>query len=114
MSETIATCIDGCHLEWPNVLRPLRVPMAVVAALVVAEAAVLLLRPREGVIAPAPVELSSYFSAAEIDRARDFRRPQLALYGGALLVDLAVLGVLLARPSRRLRGPLRRPVLVAA
>jgi Zn-dependent protease with chaperone function len=88
--------------------------MAVVAALVVAEAAVLLLRPREGVIAPAPVQLSSYFSAAEVDRARDYRRPQLALYGGTLLVECALLGVLVARPPRRLRGTLRRPVLVAA
>ncbi len=88
--------------------------MAVVAALVVAEAAVLLLRPRDGVIDPAPVRLSSYFSAAEIDRARDFRRPQLALFGGTLLVEVAVLGVLVARPPRRLRGPMRRPVLVAA
>ena len=88
--------------------------MAVVAALVVAEAAVLLLRPREGVIAPAPVQLSSYFSAAEIDRARDFRRPQLALYGGTLLVECALLGALVARPPRRLRGPMRRPVLAAA
>jgi STE24 endopeptidase len=88
--------------------------MAVVAALVVAEAAVLLLRPRDGVIDPAPVRFSSYFSAAEIDRARDFRRPQLALFGGTLLVEVAVLGVLVARPPRRLRGPMRRPVLVAA
>jgi STE24 endopeptidase len=88
--------------------------MAVVAALVVAEAAVLLLRPRDGVIDPAPVRLSSYFSAAEIDRARDFRRPQLALFGGTLLVEVAVLGVLVARPPRRLQGTMRRPVLVAA
>jgi Zn-dependent protease with chaperone function len=88
--------------------------MAVVAALVVAEAAVLLLRPRDGVIDPAPVQLSSYFSAAEIDRARDFRRPQLALFGGTLLVEVALLGLLVARPPRRLRGPMRRPVLVAA
>jgi STE24 endopeptidase len=88
--------------------------MAVVAALVVAEAAVLLLRPRDGVIDPAPVRLSSYFSAAEVERARDFRRPQLALYGGTLLVEVAVLGVLVARPPRRLQGTMRRPVLVAA
>jgi Zn-dependent protease with chaperone function len=88
--------------------------MAVVAALVVAEAAVLLLRPRDGVIDPAPVRLSSYFSAAEIDRARDFRRPQLALYGGTLVVEVALLGALVARPPGRLRGRMRRPVLVAA
>jgi STE24 endopeptidase len=88
--------------------------MAVVAALVVAEAAVLLLRPRDGVIDPAPVQLSSYFSTAEIERARDFRRPQLALFGGTLLVEVGLLAALVARPPRRLRGPMRRPVLVAA
>jgi STE24 endopeptidase len=88
--------------------------MAVVAALVVAEAAVLLLRPRDGVIDPAPVQLSSYFSTAEIERARDFRRPQLALFGGTLLVEVGLLAALVARPPRRLRRPMRRPVLVAA
>ena len=94
--------------------------MAVVAALVVAEAAVLLLRPRDGVIDPAPVSAASYFSAAEIDRARDFRGPQLALYGATLGVEVGVLGLLVARPPRRCaadrrpgaggRGGRRRPV----
>ena len=45
----------------------------------------MLLRPRHGVIEPAPVRTESYFSAAEIERARDYRRPQLALYGAVLL-----------------------------
>jgi STE24 endopeptidase len=90
------------------------VTVAVVAALGVAEAAVLLLRPRSGVIEPAPVSATSYFSPAELDRARDFRRPQLALYAGTLLVDAIVLVWLVRRPPARLRGPLRRPVLVAA
>ena len=48
--------------------RRLRWPVAVVAAVVVAEVAVLLLRPRDGVIEPAPVRAESYFSARR-DRA---------------------------------------------
>lgn len=88
--------------------------MAIAAAVVVAEAAVLLLRPREGVIEPAGVRAESYFSASEIDRARAYNRPQLALYGGTLVVQLGVLGLLVARPPRRLAGPFRRPLLAAA
>jgi STE24 endopeptidase len=88
--------------------------VAVVAAFVVAEAAVVLLRPRGGVIAPAPVEPGSYFTPAEIDRARDFRRGQLALFGAGLVVEATVLVWLVRRPPARLRGPLRRPVLVGA
>jgi STE24 endopeptidase len=114
MSETMATC-----MERPNRVREVnggrvRLTVAVVAALGVAEAAVLLLRPRSGVIEPAPVSATSYFSSAELDRARDFRTPQLALYAGTLLVDALVLASLVRRPPARLRGPLRRPVLVAA
>ncbi len=88
--------------------------MAIAAAVVVAEVAVLLLRPREGVIEPAGVRAESYFSAAEIERARDYNRPQLALYGGGLVVQIGVLGLLIARPPRRLSGQFRRPVLAAA
>jgi STE24 endopeptidase len=110
MSERIATCIsyseivDRARLRWP---------VAIFAAVVVAEVAVVLLRPREGVIAPAPVSAESYFSASDIDRARAYQRPQLALYGGALLVQVGVLALLVARPPRRLGGPFRRPLLAA-
>ena len=92
----------------------LRLPIALVAAVVVAEAAVLLLRPRDGVIAPAPVGVRSYFSEAQLDRARDFRRPQLALYGVALLVQGGVLVALVRRPPRALRREWRRPLLAGA
>jgi STE24 endopeptidase len=87
--------------------------MAVVAAFVVAEAAVLLLRPRDGVIAPAPVDPGSYFTPDEIDRARDYRHGQLVIFGTSLVVEAAVLVWLVRRPPARLRDA-RRPVLMAA
>jgi len=92
----------------------LRWGAAIVAAVVVAELAVVLLRPRSGVIEPAPVRSESYFSASELERARDYRRPQLAIYGGILTVELGLLALLVARPPARLRGPFRRPVLAGA
>jgi STE24 endopeptidase len=111
MSERIATCIsyseivDRARLRWP---------VAIAAAVVVAEVAVLLLRPREGLIEPAPVRAESYFSAQQLERARDYNRPQVALYGGVLAIQIGVLALLVARPPRRLGGPFRRPVLAAA
>ena len=74
----------------------------------------MLLRPREGVIEPAHVRPQSYFSASQIERARAYQRPQLALYGAVLVVELGLLAALVARPPRRLRGPFRRPLLAAA
>jgi len=97
--------VDRARLRWGA---------AIVAAVVVAEMAVLLLRPRNGVIEPAQVSTGSYFSASQIERARDYRRPQLALYGGILVVEIGLLALLVARPPRRLRGPFARPVLAGA
>lgn len=74
----------------------------------------LLLRPRDGIIEPAHVSAGSYFSPQEIERARDFRRPQLALYGGTLLVQGGLLAWLVLRPPARLRGPFRQPLAAAA
>jgi STE24 endopeptidase len=87
--------------------------VAVVAAFVVAEAAVLLLRPRDGVIAPAPVDPGSYFTPDQLDRARDYRHGQLVIFATSLVVEAAVLVWLVRRPPSRLRD-VRRPVLVAA
>jgi STE24 endopeptidase len=87
-------------------------PVAAIAAVVAAAAATLLLRPRGGLIEPAAVDATAYFSPAELDRAEDFRGPQrlLGLAGlglsGATLVFLA-----LRLPRERLRG---RPLLGAA
>ena len=97
-----------------NVERPRRVAVAVVAAFVVAEAAVLLLRPRGGVIAPARVDARSYFTPAEIHRARAYRHGQLALFGAGLAIEAVVLVWLVRRPPVVLRGPFRRPLLVGA
>lgn len=88
--------------------------MAVVAAFVVAEAAVLLLRPRDGVISPAPVDPRSYFTPAQLDRARDYRHGQLVLFAAGTAIEAALLVWLVRRPPARLRGPFRRPVLVGA
>lgn len=88
--------------------------MAVVAAFVVAEAAVLLLRPRDGVIAPVPVDPRSYFTPAQLDRARDYRHGQLVLFAASTAIEAALLVWLVRRPPGRLRGPFRRPVLTGA
>jgi Zn-dependent protease with chaperone function len=94
--------------------RTRRVAVAVVAAFVVAEAAVLLLRPRRGVIAPAPVDAASYFTTADIQRARDFRRGQLVLFATSFAIEGALLVGLVRRPPRPLAGPFARPALAGA
>src|SRR3954462_12766531 len=68
-----------------------------------AVAAAALLRPRDGLIAPAPVPADEHFSASELTRARSFRRPQRALGLAASAVELALLGARAARPPAVLR-----------
>ena len=89
--------------------RGLRLPAAIVTALVVAEAAVLLLRPKERYPVQ-QVEPREYFSAAELERATNFRSGQMWLYGARTALELAVLvaAVRLAPTDRR------RPVLTGA
>jgi STE24 endopeptidase len=89
-------------------------PLAVVAALVVAQAGVLLMRPRDGIVRPAPVRATEYFTPAQIERARDFRGPQRALGLAGLGVEVAILAFLVARPPAPLRRRYARPVLAAA
>ncbi len=88
--------------------RTLRLTLSLATAVAATEAAVLLLRPRSGAPRPVPVAARDYFSPAEIERARRFRRGQraLALVSGA--VDLAILGALVRRPPRG------HPAVVAA
>src|ERR671931_384738 len=100
-------------------MKPARwkTPLAVAATVAVAEAAVLLLRPRRDPIAPAPVRAADYFSADELERARAFRRPQraiglagLALHGGLLVWLVAGR----SGPPALLRRRARRPVVAGA
>ena len=87
--------------------RGLTLPAAVVAAVLVAEAAVWLLRP-DGVIDPLPVSESAYFSAAELERAHDFRGLQRLIGVGGLVAGGAVLVVLVVWPPRRATARLQR------
>jgi len=89
-------------------------PLAVTSALAVAEAGVLLLRPREEVLEPAPVRARDYFTAEQIERASAFRGPQRALGLASIGVEVALLAGLAARPPALLRRRRRRPVLAAA
>jgi STE24 endopeptidase len=95
------------------VLKRLRLPVSIVAALVVAEATVLLMRPRGG-IEPVDAEPQTYFSAAFIERAEDFRSGQLVLFGARMALEIGLLVYVVARPPARLRGRFRRPVPAGA
>jgi STE24 endopeptidase len=98
--------------------RAIRLGATLAAAVVVAEAAAWLLRPRDGVIDPATVAEQAYFSAAQLERAADFRDVQRLIGLGGIAVEAAVLLALaLWRPAflrRALRSASRRPILGAA
>jgi STE24 endopeptidase len=92
-----------------------RLPLAIAVTVAAAVAATFLLRPRSGVIDPAAVDAGSYFTAAQLDRAEDFRDPQRLIAAGGLVVGTATLALLAWRPPRRLLDRLgRRPLLGAA
>lgn len=77
-----------------------RLTATLASAVLAGETALALLRPRAGVVVPLPVSATGYFSPAEIDRARRYRRGQLA-------IGLAGAGVrlgLLAAAARRAGG----------
>ncbi len=95
-------------------MRPrLRLPVALITALIAAEAAVLLLRPREPLPRPQPVEARDYFSEAQIEKAEAFRGGQRTLFLLRLGVEGAVL-ILLVRAAPEIRRLQRRPVLAGA
>ena len=94
-------------------LKRLRLPLSIVAALAVAEAAVILMRPRDG-IEPIDAAPQTYFSAAFIERAEDFRSGQLLLYGARLAIEIGLLIYVVRRPPARLKQRFRRPVLAGA
>ena len=89
--------------------RRLRLPVSIVAALVVAEAAVVLMRPRDGVV-PVDAAPQTYFSTAFIERAEDFRSGQLWLYGARVAIEIGLLVYVVRRPPARLKERFRRPV----
>ena len=95
--------------------RTVGLPIALVAAVVVAEAAVLILRPRDLGPAPLPVEARAYFSQDQVEKAETFRTGQLWLYGARLLIEGGALILLVRRPPARLRrAGRRRPVVAGA
>jgi STE24 endopeptidase len=91
----------------------LRLPIAIVAALVVAEAAVVLMRPR-GLLEPLDAAPRAYFSAAQIERAENFRNGQLVIYVAQTALELAVLALVVWRPPRALLARRKRQVLTGA
>jgi STE24 endopeptidase len=111
MSDAMATRMLGVIVY--SVLKRLRLPVSIVAALVVAEAAVLIMRPRGGV-EPVDAAPQTYFSTAFIERAEDFRSGQLWLFGARMALEIGLLVYVVRRPPARLKGPFRRPVLAGA
>ncbi|MGI8461191.1 MAG: M48 family metalloprotease [Solirubrobacterales bacterium] len=89
-----------------------------IAAVVVAEGAVLLLRPRAEAIEPLSVAIGDFFDPQQVERAENFRDGQRALsLAGIGLTTAALVSLALGRPRfarRRLEGLARRPVLGAA
>ena len=96
----------------------LRIGLVAVAAVLVAEAGVWLLRPRGEILDPAPVSERAYFSQEQLERAEDYRGPQRLIGLSALAVEGGTLLVLaLWRPApfrRALDAASRRPLLGAA
>jgi STE24 endopeptidase len=96
-----------------SVLRRLRLPVTIVAALAVAEAAVIVFRPRER-LEPVDVAPQRYFSTEFIGRAEDFRSGQLVLFGVRLALELGLLVWVVRRPPARLKARVRRPIVAGA
>src|SRR5919197_3970854 len=95
----------------------MRLGATAVAAVVVAEAAAWLLRPRD-IEQPVQADESAYFSHAELTKARDYASGQRLLLVGSLVAEGAVLIVLATgRPAATRRALERlgaRPVLGGA
>lgn len=71
---------------------------ALLATALAAGAATVLLRPRSGLIEPAAIELTAYFSPAQLERSADFRDLQRVLSLAGLAVSGAALVLLARRP----------------
>src|SRR4051794_32501780 len=96
----------------------LGLPLAVGIAVFAAGAATFVLRPRHGLIHPAPVAAQDYFSPSELSRARDYTGPQRLLGLAGIAIEAGTLTLLAVRPPRRVRRALERgkgrPILAAA
>jgi len=95
-----------------------RLSLALVATAAAAGVATFLLRPRGGLIDAAAVDPTAYFSAAELQRANDFRDPQRLIGLASIGVSGVTLAVLSLRPPAAVRRLMtradRRPWLGAA
>ena len=83
-------------------------------ALAAAEAGVRLLTPREQPIEPAKIDLTTYFSEAEIQRGARFARPQLALAMARGAIEVGSLVLVVRRPPRWLNRRSKRPAAAGA
>jgi STE24 endopeptidase len=101
----------------PPAPRWVAIGATAVAAVMVAEAAAWLLRPRE-VIEPVAAEESAYFEPQQLERARDYRSGQRLLLVCGLAAQGAVLVLLISgRPAvarRALERASERPVIGGA
>jgi STE24 endopeptidase len=95
------------------VRSPWRLPIALVTALVVAEAAVVVMRPRDRGPDPVPVRAGAYFTPTQLERAEAFRTGQIWLGLGQMAVGIGALVLVVRRPPRRLTD-LPRPVVAGA
>jgi STE24 endopeptidase len=92
-----------------------RLPLAIAVAVAAAAVATLVLRPRSGLIEPAPIDAEQYFTAFQLERAEDFRSLQRVLGLAGVGVGIATLGVLAWRPPQPLLGRLEaRPLIGGA
>lgn len=96
----------------------MRLGATALAAVIVAEAAVWLLRPREGTVEGPKAPERAYFSDTQIANARDYRDGQRNLMLAGIVVEAGVLALLVAgRPAvarRLLERAGARPILGAA
>lgn len=98
------------HRPWAVLL------LAVLLVVGVAQAAVLLLEPRGGIVTPDDVRASAYFTAEQIARAEAYRAPLVPIHVAQTLIGIVVLAAVARRPPRALAGggtPLRRHARVA-
>jgi STE24 endopeptidase len=91
-----------------------RLVESLLLVVVAAEAGVRLLAPRERPLTPAPIDIHSYFTDAEIARGARYARPQIALGMARTGIELGALALVVRRPPRWMGRAFRRPALGGA